>query len=413
MDEKETTQAAPTQATEQSSATTEAPKASPLSAKMSTLRGDLAAGKLPAKLEEPALGNANGDPTRESTSTALVPAKTGEVAEAGTPAPVKAGTEETPLPAKESGAAAVEEAEEEPDAALVVQLAPRREGEEPLEIVCANQETADRLRMSIKNGMRRDRYFAALTELNTKREELASLEDKIIANPVLFVVKSVGERFHVDIALHLLSLPGVWEKVAPLLEGWDYEDKRSRAMLELERNRNAATSEWHRDLKGMQSSREQARIINESLEKLIPDVMDDDEAALLITDLRRDTAEYVETNKVANLHPRDLPRILERRLKQYGIERSDAEAALSVEGPPPVRVKTAPSAAAKPAGRKSPPDAAAARETGAKLTQQVENRRAAAAVPGAGAGTTPAAPALPTGQTIRERVQTLRQRMGR
>lgn len=397
-----------------------APAPPAIATKMAALKADLAAGKLAATLEEPAIGKPTDLPGEALTEAGKAPlagtppadAAAEEAAKAAAAAGAKPEGEGAPAPGAEGPEAGAEG--EEPAAELVVELPLRNPGstEEPLAIVLETKEQADRLRGAIKSGLRRDQYIAAMSDVAAQREEIASIYDEMAVDPVLFVTSRLGERFRAAAALHLLSLPGVYEAVKPQIEGWDYDEKRAQAVQKFENDRLRGEKEFTKQVAVRATSRQQATLLRQSIERMVPESLGDEDAELMRTDLLRDAAEYVEANQVANLHPKDLPRILERRLRQYSVTLQDAEAALSVEGPPPVRVPPVAGAASRPAARGAPPDAAAARQTGARLQKQIDARRAAAAVPGAGAGAPPAAPALPAKQTIKERVATLRARIG-
>lgn len=349
-----------------------------------------------------------------------------EISETDRPAPVKdAPAAAAPEPKKDEpppeGAAAAEEepppeaaageGEAEPEAERLVELpaVPDR-GQEPLEVEFESKEIADRVRAAVRDGLRRDRFNDRMRVLDDRAEAIESVEDEIEVDPVRFTVDRLDPKRFVDVALALLLKPGVYDAVQKRIEGWDYPERREAEALKAEAAQLRGEKDFERQLRVRSISRQQARIAKDAIDRIIPEDFDDDTAAMMREDLTRDLAAHVQQNRLASLRPGDIPRILERRLRQYSVTLADAETAVASRSPAPVRTPAGKGAAPRPTTTRTTPDAASAAD---KLKKGLDRRRAAAATPGAGAGAPTGAPALPKHASIKERVAHLRGLIGK
>lgn len=339
-----------------------------------------------------------GEP--EAVETAAAPAA--EVTD-GVTEPAEASTEGTGEPA----------AAEEPsdaDKALVV-IPAFREGQEAIEIEMSDPDTAERVRAAVRGGLRRDQFHRAMQDVEQRDEELRQLEDEIGVDPVNFIFERIQNRDHrVALARQLVADPAVFEALKDELANWSGDDRERRAASStLETDRLRKRDDWREEVDARGAARRAARDIRAAVDRMIPETMEDETAAMLKDDLLRDARDIQAQTRRA-LRPADLPGILARRLKQYGVDPAVAARAITADDLPPIRSASARRPAA-PAARR--PDEAAARSTGQQFVKAGEAKRRAAAVPGVGAGSPAAGPRFPQGQSVKQRIGTLRKLLGR
>jgi len=367
-------------------------------------REAVATGQQANELEEPEIAE---KPAKTVTIDLGGEGKPPSVVEEEETPPVKPGEEQEEEEEQKEGETKEGEEEQQPEA-IVIALPELRRGQDPIELEVDEQEVADAINALIKGNARRDQFNRAMEDVQTQREELATVEDMLLVDPVNFVIDHVNPQVRTQIALHLMSLPEVYEEVVKQFTGPEGEEvDREKIALRLRSERTERKSESVPEIQARANARSQGRIIANAVEQMIPDTFEDDDAASLRDDMLRDLRDYVDQNNVTSLRPDELPGILERRLLQYGIEPEEAAELLSANAPAPIRGR---SPSRSTAGGKN--GGAPARSAGQRFKQGAENRRRAAAVPGTGAGAPPTRITLPAGQTIEQRVASMRETFG-
>lgn len=322
---------------------------------------------------------------------------------AGEPAPAEVEEEKKPEGEGEGEGAPEGEGEQAPE--LVVEIPGRRPGEDPIAVAFDDKETADLVRGAIRGGLRRDELARAKADVERRLGEVEQVEQLLQLDPTGFIADRIRPELRKDIALHLLSIPEVFEQVAPEIEGWADEDVRARRQAEMQRDRTLARETTSREVQRLEAARQTGRLVRETVDALVPGDFADDDAAMFREDCLSDVVRYCRANpRVASLRAPEVVAILEQRLRHYGIDPEQAQAALSSGQPLP-----RPAASRRtPAGARGTPEVDEARTAGAKLKQAGAARRAAAAVPGAGAGGQPTKLAPPAQQGVKERISWLR-----
>src|SRR5258708_5084043 len=123
-------------------------------------REAIAAGAQPNTLDEPAIGEKGEKPAKTVTIELGQPGQ-----------PVATLVEEEAAQAAASAGVEGEEGEEgtgeqAPDEPFVVALPELRQGQEPIELECEDQEVADAINSLVKGNARRDQFNAAMKDIN-------------------------------------------------------------------------------------------------------------------------------------------------------------------------------------------------------------------------------------------------------
>lgn len=364
-------------------------------------------------LEKGELKNELADPAIADTGTTVK-----------TP-PTKPEPTETPAPDAEPEAEEEAEAEQAPETEpeggesapaedLLVTLPAVRDGQEPLELEVGDKETAERLRAVTKGALRKDTFHRAMQDVEARSDEIRQAEDEIEIDPTNFVFGRLPEDSHVALARELLTQPKVFEALKGDLETWlqDEGAARESARLALKEQRTDRLGMSQAEVQARRDGRAAGREIRNAVTRMIPEEIEDGTATALFDDLMRDLRDHAIAHPDKLLRPADVGPILERRLRLYGVDVKSAIAAATATDTPPVpsRVPRSPTKPAAPAPQK--PDEAAARAAGQKLVAQAKARKAGARVPGTGAGSPAAGPALPPNQGIKARTAMLRERLG-
>ena len=165
-------------------------------------------------------------------------------------------------------------------AEFIAEIPGRRPGEEPLKLAVEDQETLERVNQALKGGLRRDEFNRLTEVVHRQREELDLVEQHLELDPIGFLAERVKPELQVDLARHLLSLPNVFEALAPDLEEWQDPDKARARRAELGKERSDRSRGTERELGDIRAAREQSRKIRDTVEALVPADMTEDEAAL-------------------------------------------------------------------------------------------------------------------------------------
>lgn len=314
---------------------------------------------------------------------------------------------ETTAAEGETPAAPAAETEEHPE--LLVELPARHADGEAVNIQFSDQETAELVRQAIRGGLRRDEFHKSMQSVQAQRDELDGLVQHLELDPVGFLAERVRPEIQTELARHLLSIPEVFAEVSREIEEWADPDRYARRQAELARDRSTRSRDTEREIARSREAREQGRIVRQAVETITPDGLDEADAQMFQDDCLADLANYVRQNpQVTRLRSEDIISIVERRLRHYGLSAESALASLS-SGQPIRRPPAARRVPTAPAPRT--PDADTARTTGATLRQASEQRRAVAAVPGAGAGARPTTIQPPAKQGVKERIAFVKEQL--
>jgi hypothetical protein len=382
----------------------------------------------PAKPREPTTGKfkPSGDPSgsvgdstrsaafEKAAASANAEPEDGQGAPAGDPAEGE-GTE--PIEGKEPVEATAEgepgaegEGGDEEEQGFTVELPGRREGE-TLPLVVEDEETANTLRMLTNSFQRRQQLDAQQEQVSTMQRDYEELKDIIEADPAGFAIDSfasdpeAAER----VALSLLTLPGVWERVQERVLKLDDPRELEVERLRIE-NQNAKSRESLRtQVEEQRAVSRNLKDVQLSVAALIPEGMADDEQGIFFRDALRDLKEYADRNKRMTIEVSDIPLILAStgRLKAHKIDpltaaeriteaRSNNRRPAAAGTKPPATSAPAP-AVKKPAGSPPPP------KTGKDMVKGSRAKRAAASSP-SGAGSPTSAVTPPPNQTTAERI---------
>jgi hypothetical protein len=265
----------------------------------------------------------------------------------------------------------------------------------------------------LARGYARHAELATVQEdIDQAHEEMAQLEDALQVDPVNYVIEHARPQLLVDLARALLAQPAVFNAVVDEFGGLEGEALQHKT-LQIENERLRRRSQSARELIERSNMRVQGRQIDRALNIIVPDDLDQATAVQLYKDIRRDVAEYITANGGKTPKAEDLPDILQRRLSMYGITADYAAERLADAGelrPLPVRARgTRTNGTEAPArGARGQPSRSAE-----DVVRQADRRRAAAAIPGGGAGVPAQAGwALPKKQGVKSRIAALREMIG-
>lgn len=337
----------------------------------------------------------------------------GEAAKPGEGEGKPEGQEGEPKPEGGGAAPAAEGAEgaEGEVVEVVVDIPARRPGEKPIQVAFEDKEVAERIQQAVNSGMRREEFRRAMDKVERQREEFDVLEQHLRLDPAGFLVEQIKPEIRVSIVKHLLSLPEVFQAVAAELEEWQADPNvLARRQAELGRDRAEGKRKAEGEFRELEAQRQQARVLSDTIDAITPADMAEAEAEMFRDDCLNDIAAWGRANpSVQRLRPEEVIGILERRLRHYRVDPKSAQAGLS-SGQPFRRPS-----AASPSGAPAPgsPTVEAARTTGAKLKQEGDQRRVAAAVPGAGAGAQPTKLEPPPKQGVLERIKWVKEQFGK
>lgn len=293
-----------------------------------------------------------------------------------------------------------------PEASPVTVVLPGlRNGEQPIEIDFPDQESADRVRAAMNDGMRADELRRQVGKVDAQRQELDYIEDMIRVDPVGFVVERMPTNVRLELAMTILAEDGALEQVRPMLDKWaENDDARKIDRLEAANVRVQSRSKIDENVSVMRQQRAAVHAVTSTVDAMsslvAPELQDQ-----FVLDTLADMQSYAAQNpRVGRLQAPQIVKLLETRLRVYGLKPADALAA--IQSPPTRGLPTA-----QPKGeaaQKIAAQVAAARQTGEDLRSRAAVRRAAASVPSPGAGGAPPATVLPK-ETMQARIDRVRQ----
>lgn len=248
---------------------------------------------------------------------------------------------------------------EEPDEALTVVLDGARDGEE-VSIVVDSPETAERLRQLKRAALRGNQARAIREEAQQDREQAEEMRYTVEMDPAGFIAEHItNPADNVHLAQYLLTRPGVLDQLRPWLEDLTEDPVKleEQALLvdavRIRRKDAVSAQVNHRRALG-QNSRAIVQAAERSIDSLVPEAWPDEAKAQMrkdvIGDVRaivRQMAAEAEARGEAfdgRFNPSQVPGLVQRRLKQYGVA---PRTATPVGGGKPA-AGTPPAARAKP-----------------------------------------------------------------
>lgn len=287
----------------------------------------------------------------------------------------------------------VDEGDEDVDPELVVAIPARREGDDDIEITVDDKNVAERLRQLKNAAMRGEQIREAQARIERDQAEIEDMENYIQTDPAGFIINNVPVDVVEVVALSLITEPEIWERVQPRLEQLSDPSELRLMQAELKTQRLEAEKVLQKRAEGRRHSKQQAKIILDGIEKMVPltDGITESRRETIIGSVQRAVAAAVREKRLTSIDVGDLPLLASAALRQHGIDPMAAAAALQAGGEESEPGKK------KPLAKKK-------QKTAKQLKTASEQRKKAAASSPAGTGAPAAAPKLPAGQTIEERI---------
>jgi hypothetical protein len=328
----------------------------------------------------------------------------GEAEPAGGEAePVGGEAEPEPEPEGEEPKPEGEEPEAEPEPEPIVVALPGRHPEDPaFEIEVADEETAERLRQAINDGMRRQEFNKQMAALNDQRAELDYIGGALEADPVSFMAERVKPDLRLAVARHIIANATAEEftELAEAFHTWE-DDPRERELqaLKLENDRRTKRDQEKEDRTKRAEKEAAISALVTAVENLIPDSFTKREGDRFYSVAARELNEYKRINRLPALDPEQVPKILKEAgiLKMFGITETDSRTA----APPAAGPKRPAVAAADPKAK--------AKAGAERMQNRAAVRRASSAVAPTGTGAAPQRVTPPKGHTVQQRIDWLKE----
>lgn len=422
-----------------------------------TVRSSIKAAAAQARAAIPAGAGKLNEPAIAEAGSAVVP-RTGAAPDSGTPAAAaKPGTKEVPVvlvndkeydeleagqreggkpPAKGEGEIEEEgrepapgteaprpgegegegegkpEGEAEEEGWTPVEIPGRGPEAQPMVVDVEDPELAGEIARLARGYARHEQLAVIQDDIDQAREEMAQLEDALQVDPINYMAERVRPQLKIQMARTLLADQAVFDAIAAEFGGLEGEALRHK-MLEIENDRLTRRSQTVQELRERSNDRVQGRGVDRALQVIVPEEMDEGTAVQLYKDMRRDVAEFITANRGRTPRAEELPDLLERRLAMYGITADYAAERLADAGqlrPLPVRARGARADGNGGPARNARGQPARPAE---RAVAQADRRRAAAAIPGGGAGVPAQAGwALPAKQSVKGRIASIREMLG-
>jgi hypothetical protein len=314
---------------------------------------------------------------------------------------------------------------DEGDETVVFMIPPRNpnEPEVEVEIPAELREHFSRLKNGYMRGEAARQTLAKAeskeAELRAERDEIQFIDQALQEDPVGFISTRVAPEFRKALLMELLADDSVWkdEELQDHIRSWEHDpDRRDSFRTKVERDRLKQAQE--RDTRA-----QQVRVAREGAAKtatLVRQFMDQEDDPG-----RRDKFHRMAMNRLADLayetgrteFTRDeLIEFLDKEgvLDGYGLRAADLRTAASgnaeADASSPRQEQGRSNSGARPAVRARPATADQARETGKRLKEGSDRRKAAASYAPVGAGAPAAGVELPKGQSVKERIDYVRRR---
>jgi hypothetical protein len=363
-------------------------------------------------LAEP--GIATDDLARDELATDAPPAEEpGAEAAAEIEPPAEPLAEElAEEPAEQEGEGGESEETEPPEAAepdpeLVVRLPGHPErGEDDIEFVAPDKETAARFNRLLNDGMRGTEYRERIGAVEDREEQINTFVDELEHDPIGFLMEEATPELQVNMAKHLLTNPLVYDALYEMMYRWGEDpsgNSRRADIAEMQAQRGRDHQLAQQRIMDNRAARQNTAQIVAQLESIVPPEMDAAMAQSFVRFCRQRLAEAVrETPGMGMIDPDKVVPYLEDIgvLRHFGIGGAAVSAPANGNG------------RARPAAEPVSSPAEAARAAGARVGQRIQQRRAAAAVAPPGAGASPTRAGPPPDATVEESLDWFRKSRG-
>ena len=285
-----------------------------------------------------------------------------------------------------------------PDPNLVVGIPARREGDPDIDIPVDDAEKAERLRQLVNSAVRSEEMKATVARVERDQALIEDMETFISTDPVGFIIANTPAEVQEMVAMSLITTPGIWEKVQDQLEQLSDPNTLELTQAKLEAKRLKAQNTLREKADGRRESKKQARVLTDGIEKMVPvtDGITESRRETIIASVQEAIVAAVREKNLKTIDVEDLPLLASAALRKHGIDPLAAAGNLqggSVDSEP----------GAKPPAKK-------VQRTAAELKSASDKRKQAAAGTPPGSGAPAAAPKLPAGQTVEERIALAREK---
>jgi len=293
-----------------------------------------------------------------------------------------------------------EEEEAEEGEPITVSVPGRHPNSEDIELVVEDKEVAERI-AHLKSGFVRgeevrERELAVGASVTAMEE----LSESFAVDPAGFVVEYTSDNDELSqVALALLTIPEVWEKVNAQVDKLFSDTGELRTLrAEIKASRLEAKDRLTARSARRKSNAESGAKLGNAIDLMIPESIEGTRREQLVADLTRDTTDHITRNKLEKLDVKDLVPILAARLETNGIDPLDARKAIQDGSRSRGKITT------KKRPEKKP-------KSGKELARASAKRKSVAAAPGAGKKAAPTQPTkLPAGMTIKESIDLARKK---
>jgi hypothetical protein len=199
--------------------------------------------------------------------------------------------------------------------------------------------------------------------------------------------------------MSLVTQPKVWEAVQDKIDRLNDPNELRLIQAELKADRLEAQQTLRERAEVRREAKKQANLVLDGIHKMIPvtDGITESRRDTIIASVQKTVAAAVRESNLQKVNIQDLPLLAAPALRQHGIDPIAAAQAL----------QDSESADSEP-GKKRP--AKKKQKTAKQLKSASDKRKKAAAGTPPGSGAPAAAPKLPAGQTIEERIKLAREK---
>ncbi len=284
------------------------------------------------------------------------------------------------------------EGEGEVDQELVVSIPARREGDEDIEIAVDDPNVAERLRQLRNSAVRGEALREAQGKIEKDQADIEEMEAHIQTDPAGFIIANVPAEVIETVAMTLITQGEIWERVQPRLEQLQDPQELRTVRAELKAERLEAEKTLRTRAEGRRASKKTAKLILDGIQRMVPvtDGISDSRRDTIIQSVQGAVAAAVRDKRLTTVDVNDLPLLASTALRLHGIDPLAAAASLKEDGGGESELGKS------PAKKKQ--------KTAKQLKSDSDKRKKAAAGTPPGSGAPAAAPKLPAGQTIAERI---------
>ena len=293
-----------------------------------------------------------------------------------------------------------EEEEEEEKKPITVSVPGRHPNSEDIELEVEDEEIAERL-AHLKSGfMRGEEVRERELQMTASENAMEGLSLQFEVDPAGFVIEFTDKDELPQVALSLLTIPAVWEKISAQVDKLFSDTGELRTLqAEMKAARLEAKDKLQTRAAQRKENADNGRKLGEAIDLMVPESIDGTKREQLITDLTRDTTDHISRNKLEKLDVKDLVTILAGRLETNGIDPLEARKAIQDGSRSRGKITTK-----KKRPEKKP-------KTGKELATASAKRKKVAAAPGPGKRAAPTQPTkLPAGMTIKESIELARKK---